>query len=77
MQQIMVNKDRCKGCELCVNNCPQQILGMSKELNVKGYFYAKMIDPPRCIGCCMCAIMCPDVAIEVGANGTQYKHFAY
>ncbi len=77
MPKILVDKDRCKGCELCTFACPQQILGMSKEFNVKGYFYASVLDPPRCIGCRLCAITCPDVAIKVGVNGTQYNFFRY
>jgi 2-oxoglutarate ferredoxin oxidoreductase subunit delta len=45
---------------------------MSKELNVKGYFYARVNRPSRCIGCRLCAIVCPDVAIEVDVNAVQY-----
>lgn len=77
MPMIKVYRDQCKGCELCVNACPQKILGMSDELNNKGYFYAKMVDPGRCIGCAICAITCPDWAIEVGVQGTRYALFEY
>ena len=45
---------------------------MSKELNVKGYFFARVNQPSRCIGCRLCAIVCPDVAIEVDVNAVQY-----
>ncbi len=77
MPRISIDKDRCKGCQLCVNACPQRILEMSKELNTKGYLYAMVVDPPRCIGCRICAITCPDVAIEIGINGVQYNLFEY
>jgi len=77
MPRITIEKDRCKGCQLCVNACPQRILDLSKELNTKGYFYAIVIDPPRCLGCRICAITCPDVAIQVGVNGVQYNLFDY
>jgi 2-oxoglutarate ferredoxin oxidoreductase subunit delta len=77
MPKITVDRDRCKGCETCVNACPQQILAMSKEINVKGYFYAGAVQPARCIGCRICAIVCPDAAIEVMANGVQYHLFQY
>jgi len=77
MPMIKVYKDICKGCELCNYACPMHILGMSKELNTKGYFYAIMVDPGRCIGCAMCALTCPDVAIEVGVLGTRYALYEY
>jgi 2-oxoglutarate ferredoxin oxidoreductase subunit delta len=77
MPKVFIDKDRCKGCELCNKACPQEILKMSKHINVKGYFYAEVVDPSRCIGCRLCAVSCPDVAIEVHVNGVQYVHFDY
>jgi len=77
MPSVTIDIERCKGCERCVEACPQQILGMSKQLNEKGYFYAACIDQPRCLGCRICAITCPDVAIEVSVHGTQYQFFEY
>ena len=28
MPRILIEKDRCKGCELCVHACPQNILAI-------------------------------------------------
>jgi 2-oxoglutarate ferredoxin oxidoreductase subunit delta len=75
--QIVIDRDRCKGCELCVAACPQQILRMGRELNAKGYFFAGVAEPKRCIGCRLCCIACPDVAIEMNVSGTMYHYFAY
>ena len=77
MPKIMVEKNRCKGCERCVVACPTKVLAMSRELNEKGYFYAMPAEQPRCLGCRLCAITCPDVAINVFVNGTQYAFFDY
>jgi 2-oxoglutarate ferredoxin oxidoreductase subunit delta len=77
MPTVRIDKNHCKGCELCVKACPMQILGMSTEITVKGYFFARMIDPSRCIGCRICAITCPDVAIEVHTHGLSYVLFEY
>ena len=77
MPNIEVERDRCKGCELCTVQCPQQILAMSKEINAKGYFFAQVVDEGRCIGCMICAVTCPDVAITVTGTGVQYRLFDY
>ncbi len=77
MPGVTIDKNHCKGCELCVKACPQQILSMSKDITVKGYFYAQVHDPSRCIGCKICAITCPDAAIEVHTHGLSYVLFDY
>ena len=77
MPSVIIDRDRCKGCELCVRVCPMGVLEMSKEINVKGYFPAYKADPHRCIGCRMCAMTCPDTAIEISVNGCQYVFSDY
>ena len=77
MPKVEVERGRCKGCERCVEACPQEVLAMSREFNEKGYFYAVPQERPRCIGCRLCAITCPDVAIEIRVHGTQYRFFTY
>jgi 2-oxoglutarate ferredoxin oxidoreductase subunit delta len=70
--RIEIDKERCKGCGLCMNVCPKKQIEISDELNAKGYYPARFqeenlteTDPAECTGCAMCAITCPDVAIEV------------
>ena len=77
MPGITIDKNHCKGCEMCVRACPQQIMSMSKEITVRGYFYARVHDPSRCIGCQICAVVCPDVAIEVHVHGLVYNVLEY
>lgn len=77
MPKVMIDKDRCKGCELCTRACPQEIIEMSRKINAKGYFYAQVVNPSRCIGCRMCAITCPEVAMDVFVHGAQYVYFDY
>ena len=43
---VVVNNERCKGCELCVVACPADVLALQpKEVNDKGYHYAYMKIP--------------------------------
>ncbi|MFZ2330085.1 MAG: 4Fe-4S binding protein [Atribacterota bacterium] len=65
MAKIIIDRERCKGCELCTVVCPQKIIVMSKSFNKKSYHPAELINPEKCTGCAFCAMTCPDVAIEV------------
>lgn len=60
---IVIEEDRCKGCELCIPACPVKVLAMSKEVNVNGFRYPKLL--PGCTGCTACQAVCPDYVFEV------------
>ena len=62
---VVVNVERCKGCELCVVACPTNVLAMTKEVNKKGYHYAYMVNEDACTGCASCGLVCPDGCITV------------
>ena len=63
---LTFDRDRCKGCELCIAACPRHILALELEkVNKKGYHPARITDAEKCIACAMCATMCPDVVIKV------------
>jgi 2-oxoglutarate ferredoxin oxidoreductase subunit delta len=64
----IIDKDRCKGCGLCVAVCPKNVLELSREVNTKGYFPVFQARPGDCIYCTMCCVMCPDVAIAIEKN---------
>ena len=73
VSKVTIEKNRCKGCGLCVSAWPKQALAMSKEINDKGYFYAHDVNPSVCTGCRFCALMCPDVAICIEQEDAAQK----
>ena len=56
--------DTCKGCELCIDACPQESLALSTGINKQGYHYAVLVKD-NCTGCVNCALVCPDAVITV------------
>lgn len=60
-----IDKERCKGCGLCIANCPKSLLVKAEEVNAQGAYYAVCINESQCIACGACALMCPDAAIEI------------
>jgi 2-oxoglutarate ferredoxin oxidoreductase subunit delta len=66
MSTIVIDEEKCKGCQLCTMVCPKDLVKMADRFNPKGYHPSELVDPEReCTGCAMCAMMCPDVAITV------------
>jgi 2-oxoglutarate ferredoxin oxidoreductase subunit delta len=63
--RIVVSEVYCKGCELCVGDCPQHVMALDQErITPKGYHPAVLI-AEGCTGCGICAIVCPEAAITV------------
>ncbi|HOB21908.1 MAG: ferredoxin family protein [Firmicutes bacterium] len=67
MNYVIIDRERCKGCQICIEVCPRKILSLEEKINGHGYHPAQMKPENRekCTGCAFCAIMCPDAAIEV------------
>lgn len=63
--QVYLIPERCKGCEICVQFCPQDVLCISEERNVKGYLIPMVAVgmETKCVNCEFCTLVCPEFAI--------------
>jgi Pyruvate/2-oxoacid:ferredoxin oxidoreductase delta subunit len=52
-----IDRERCVGCETCVQRCPAGALSMNGDV--------PQVDTRRCFGCGVCATGCPSEAIEM------------
>ena len=59
LKKHIINRAWCKGCEICVQFCPKNVLELDKEDKA---FAAR---PEDCICCKLCEFRSPDFAIEV------------
>lgn len=63
---LRFERDKCKGCELCIAVCPRHILALDvSSTNAKGYHPATCTDEEQCVGCISCARICPDSIITI------------
>ena len=64
--KIVIDRELCKGCYLCIKACPVSAIEKDNELNSSGSYPAKPIQTSAaCIACGNCYEVCPDVCVEV------------
>ena len=70
--KIVIDREACKGCYLCIRACPVKALEKDVEINSTGTYPAKPLSSQRddegggkCIACGNCYEVCPDVCIQV------------
>jgi 2-oxoglutarate ferredoxin oxidoreductase subunit delta len=61
---IVIDIEKCKGCGLCVEVCPQKVIALGDKVNAKGYFYADVVNE-NCTACENCVLICPDTVITL------------
>lgn len=67
---VVIDRERCKGCALCVGVCPKQILRIESAYNTRGYHPVMLANSAgQCTGCAICAVICPDVVFSVYREG--------
>ncbi|MBK6538549.1 MAG: ferredoxin family protein [Ignavibacteria bacterium] len=70
--KVVIDIQKCKGCELCRTACKEDALILSESLNNKGYRYI-IANNDLCTGCVNCALVCPDAVITVYRTGAKKK----
>ena len=58
-EDIVIRKDLCKGCGICVAFCPTHVLELGEDEKAE----VKRLED--CTACGLCEMRCPDIAIEV------------
>lgn len=69
--RIHILKERCKGCNFCVEYCPRDVLEVSEEFNTKGYHLPRVKDEEACVNCGLCEMLCPEFAIYLDGNNEE------
>lgn len=64
-EKISIDHNVCKGCHLCIDQCPNDVLEVSTNRNSKGYVMPAVARIDDCITCMLCEMICPDMAIIV------------
>ena len=63
---IVVDTERCKGCQLCLTACPSKVIALvERKVNAHGYPFVYAVHPEDCVGCAICGQVCPDGCITV------------
>jgi 2-oxoglutarate ferredoxin oxidoreductase subunit delta len=63
--RLFLIPDRCKGCGICIEFCPLQVLASSNQTNAKGYYLPQIASGKdhACVRCDFCSLVCPEFAI--------------
>ena len=58
--EVFIYNQWCKGCRICVEFCPTQVLVFDEDRHIP-----IVAAPENCTGCHFCDTHCPDLAIVV------------
>lgn len=62
---VVIEAERCTGCDICVRLCPPHCLELGETTNSHGYRVAVLAREPDCTGCEICGNVCPHLAVTV------------
>jgi len=62
---IEIDRQFCKGCVICVDVCPKNVLAMADAPDKWEGQVAIVVNLEACTRCMLCEVHCPDFAIVV------------
>ena len=63
---VVINREGCKGCEICMIWCKKNLIKEDKSYLNKNVVHPVMVENmEECVGCLNCALMCPDSVISI------------
>mgnify|MGYP000038161183 CR=1 FL=1 len=71
---LILEKNRCVGCEICQVICPREAIEIIKPIKVEGEKLTRpsiKVDEKRCSFCGMCDVICPFGAFTLKINGDE------
>jgi 2-oxoglutarate ferredoxin oxidoreductase subunit delta len=63
--RIELDQTYCKGCGICIAECPKEVFARGRKRNVQGFLMPVAADADRCARCGRCERLCPEGAIEI------------
>ena len=73
-QVLRMTRDRCIGCDMCSEACPQEAISLLSPVSKGGRLLKRRIadfDRLKCTFCGVCVVLCPSSAIEIETNGKK------
>lgn len=71
--KITILEEWCKGCDICVEVCPTDVLEMKPVGTRWQGSIAVVVDADACIACMLCEQQCPDFAILIEKGEKKKK----
>lgn len=68
MKALKTIEKWCKGCGICVEFCPKNVLGLSDDKVTIQHI-------ENCIFCGQCELRCPDYAVFIEENNNEQTGF--
>jgi 2-oxoglutarate ferredoxin oxidoreductase subunit delta len=65
VKEILIDDQYCKGCNLCIEVCPQKVLSKGDSRSRAGYSLPRVSALENCAACFLCEMTCPDLALTV------------